>query len=63
MKLAENYFDELSYFSTVDEKILSKMQREYGLASEVVNNLFRLSQTYQDSSAILMLNEKAAAIE
>lgn len=63
MKLAENYFDELSYFSTVDEKILSKMQREYGLASEVVNNLFRLSQTYQDSSAIVMLNEKAAAIE
>ena len=63
MKLAENYFDELSYFSSVDEKILSKMQREYGLASEVINNLFRLSQTYQDSSAIVMLNEKAVAIQ
>ena len=63
MKLAENYFDELSYFSSVDEKILSNMQREYGLASEVVNNLFRLSQTYQDSSAIVILNEKAAAIQ
>ena len=63
MKLAENYFDELSYFSSVDEKILSNMQREYGLASEVINNLFRLSQTYQDSSAIVMLNEKAVAIQ
>ena len=63
MKLAENYFDELSYFSSVDEKILSNMQREYGLASEVINNLFRLSQTYQDSSAIVMLNEKAAEIQ
>ena len=39
------------------------MQREYGLASEVINNLFRLSQTYQDSSAIVMLNEKAVAIQ
>ena len=36
MTLAENYFDELEYYNSIDEKILSSMQREYTMA-EVVN--------------------------
>ena len=59
MTLAENYFDELEYYNSVDQKTLSSMQREYGIvAGEVVNNLYRLSQNYQDSTAITYLNEE-----
>ena len=39
------------------------MQREYGLAGEVVNNLYRLSQNFQDSTAINYLNERASLIQ
>ena len=63
MTLAENYFDELEYYNSIDEKILSSMQREYAMAGEVVNNLYRLSQNYQDSTAVNYLNERAALIQ
>ena len=39
------------------------MQREYAMAGEVVNNLYRLSQNYQDSTAVNYLNERAALIQ
>ena len=63
MALAENYFDELEYYNSVDKKTLSSMQREYGMAGEVVNNLYRLSQNYQDSTAVAYLNERASLIQ
>jgi len=63
MTLAENYFDELEYYNSVDQKTVSSMQREYGMAGEVVNNLYRLSQNYQDSIAVSYLNERSAIIQ
>ena len=63
MTLAENYFDELEYYNSVEQKTLSSMQREYGMAGEVVNNLYRLSQNYQDSIVVNYLNERAALIQ
>lgn len=63
MTLAENYFDELEYYSSIDQKTLSSMQREYGMAGEVINNLYRLSQSFQDSTAATYLNERAVAIQ
>ena len=63
MTLAENYFDELEYYNSVDQKTLSSMQRDYGMAGEVVNNLYRISQSNQDSIAVTYLNERAALIQ
>ena len=62
-KLAINYFDELAYYNSIDEKQLVSMQRDYQLAGEVINNLYRLSQNYKDSVSVSLLNQKAQLVE
>jgi len=62
-ELANNYFDELNYYNSIDKKSLVSMQRDYQLAGEVINNLFRLSQNYNDSTLTSFLNLKAEEIQ
>ena len=52
------YIDYLNENNSIDKKSLVSMQRDYQLAGEVINNLFRLSQNYNDSTLTSFLNLK-----
>jgi len=59
MTLAKNYLNELDYYNSLDQKILSSMQREYSMAAEVLNNLYRLSQDNLDTAVTnFLMNTK-----
>lgn len=59
MTLAKNSLNELDYFNSLDQKILSSMQREYSMAAEVLNNLYRLSQDNLDTAVTnFLMNTK-----
>ncbi|MDB2415588.1 DUF2723 domain-containing protein [bacterium] len=49
--LTDTYFDELEYYNSVDDKILSKMQREYQLANQIVSNLYSITTKYSDNES------------
>ena len=44
-----SYFNELEYYNTIDDKILSKLQREYQLANQIVSNLYSITTKYKDN--------------
>ena len=46
--LIENYFDEMRYYNSLDDKMLSKMNRDYQIANQVIGNLYSLTNKYQE---------------
>ena len=49
--LTDSYFNELEYYNKVDDKILSKLQREYQLANQIVSNLYSITTKYKDNES------------
>jgi tetratricopeptide (TPR) repeat protein len=49
--LTDSYFNELEYYNTIDDKILSKLQREYQLANQIVSNLYSITTKYKDNES------------
>ena len=49
--LTDTYFDEMNYYKSIDEKILSKIQREYQIANQIISNLYSLSTKYKDEDS------------
>jgi hypothetical protein len=49
--LIDSYFNELEYYNTIDDKILSKLQREYQLANQIVSNLYSITTKYKDNES------------
>ena len=59
--LVETYFDELDYYNSIDQKLLSKMQRDYQIANQIVSSMYSLTLTYNDTESnkkIVSLYEK-----
>ncbi|MAD50743.1 MAG: hypothetical protein CMC95_05545 [Flavobacteriales bacterium] len=59
--LTDTYFDELDYYSSIDEKLLSKIQREYQIANQIISNMYSLTTKYNDEDSqkkIVELYEK-----
>lgn len=46
--LIDNYFDELRYFKSLNQKTLSKMNRDNQIANQVIGNLYSLTNQYQE---------------
>ena len=59
--MVETYFDELDYYNSIDQKLLSKMQRDYQIANQIVSSMYSLTLTYNDTESnkkIVSLYEK-----
>lgn len=59
--LVETYFDELDYYNSIDPKLLSKIQRDYQIANQIISSMYSLTLTYDDSESnnkIVALYEK-----
>jgi tetratricopeptide (TPR) repeat protein len=46
--LTDTYFDELDYYNSIDEKFLSKIQRDYQIANQIISNMYSLTTKYKD---------------
>ena len=46
--LTDTYFDELDYYNSIDEKLLSKIQRDYQIANQIISNMYSLTTSYKD---------------
>tara|TARA_B100000161_G_scaffold244640_1_gene199053 strand:+ start:460 stop:3477 length:3018 start_codon:yes stop_codon:yes gene_type:complete len=59
--LTDTYFDELDYYNSIDEKFLSKLQRDYQIANQIISNMYSLTTKYEDQESqkkIVELYEK-----
>ena len=59
--LTNTYFDELDYYNSIDEKFLSKVQRDYQIANQIISNMYSLTTKYEDQESqkkIVELYEK-----
>ena len=59
--LTDTYFDELDYYNSIDEKLLSKIQREYQIANQIISNMYSLTTKFNDEESqkkIVELYEK-----
>ena len=59
--LTDTYFDELDYYNSIDEKFLSKIQRDYQIANQIISNMYSLTTSYKDEESkekIVELYEK-----
>jgi len=59
--LVETYFDELDYYNSIDPKLLSKIQRDYQIANQIISSMYSLTLTYDDGESnnkIVALYEK-----
>lgn len=50
--LADNYFDEMDYYTSIDQKTLSQMDRDYQLTNQVIGSIFNLAQAHNDKDAL-----------
>ena len=41
----------MNYYKSIDEKILSKIQREYQIANQIISNLYSLTTKYKDEDS------------
>ena len=59
--LVETYFDELDYYNSIDQKLLSKIQRDYQITNQIISSMYSLTLTYNDTESnkkIVSLYEK-----
>jgi len=56
--LTEIYFDELQYYNAVDEKILSKLQRDYQIANQIISNMYSITTQYNDTTSQAIIVEQ-----
>jgi len=59
--LTESYFDELDYYTSIDEKLLSKIERDYLIANQIIENMYKLTISFKDEVSqkkIVELSEK-----
>ena len=50
--IADNYFDELDYYSSLDDKTLSQMNRDYQLTNQAIGSIFNLAQVNNDTTSL-----------
>ena len=46
--LVDHYFDELSYYNSLEEKQLSSMKRDYQIANQVIGSLYSITNQYKE---------------
>ena len=46
--LVDHYFDELSYYNSLEEKQLSSMNRDYQIANQVIGSLYSITNQYKE---------------
>ena len=49
--LTDTYFDELDYYNSIDERLLSSIQREYQIANQIISNMYSLTTQYKDEDS------------
>ncbi|MGC6490220.1 MAG: DUF2723 domain-containing protein [Flavobacteriales bacterium] len=49
--LTDTYFEELEYYTSVEESVLSKLQREYQIANQIISNLYSITTKFNDTES------------